>query len=253
MIPLHDVNPTRRRPLVTVLLILVNAVLFVYELTLGPELGPFLQQAAFVPARALGPGGPDVVGEGASVLLSMFLHGGWAHFLGNMLFLWVFGDNVEDRLGHVRFTVFYLVCGYAAAIAHVLAGPASTLPAIGASGAISGVLGAYLLLHPRAPVVTLIFLGFFITTTRIPAFVYLPFWFLLQLVSGVASLAAQTGTSGGEAGGVAWFAHIGGFVAGPLMLLLLGGLRRPRGGPPSAPPASLAEQRRAIDMRRYRR
>ena len=250
MIPLHDLNPSRRRPLVTVLLILANAVLFVYELTLGPELQPFLQQAALVPGRALGPGGPGVVGESASVLLSMFLHGGWAHFLGNMLFLWVFGDNVEDRLGHARFVAFYLACGYAAALAHMLASPGSMLPAIGASGAISGVLGAYLLLHPRAPVVTLIFLGFFFTTTRIPAFVYLPFWFLLQLVSGVASLAA-TSTSGGETGGVAWFAHIGGFVAGPLLLFLLGGFRkRPPGG---VPPPTLAERRRVADLGRYRR
>jgi len=218
---------------VTVTLIAINVVLFIYELSLGADLGPFLQQAAFVPARAFGPGGPGVVGEGASVLLSMFLHGGWAHILGNMLFLWVFGDNVEDRLGHLRFAFFYVACGYAAALAHAAASPGSALPAIGASGAISGVLGAYLVLHPKAPVVTLIFLGFFFTTTRIPAFVYLPLWFLLQLVSGVASLSART--PGAEVGGVAFFAHVGGFVAGPALLWLLGGLKRPPGPPPPEP------------------
>jgi len=236
MIPLRDENPVERPPVVTWALIVANAVLFVYELTLGPDLGPFLQNAAFVPARALGEGGPGVAGEGVSALLSMFLHGGWAHFLGNMLFLWVFGDNIEDRLGHLRYLVFYLGAGFAATFAHAFANPASILPAIGASGAIAGVLGAYLVLHPRAPIVTLVFLGFFITTTRIPAIVYLPIWFLIQFISGVASLGAQTAA---EAGGVAWFAHVGGFVAGPLLLLVLGGFaggRRPR--PRAAPPRS---------------
>lgn len=235
MIPLRDENPTERTPLVTWALILVNAVLFVYELTLGPGLEPFLQQAAFVPARALGEGGPGLASDGGSALLSMFLHGGWAHFLGNMLFLWVFGDNIEDRLGHIRYLVFYLGAGFAATYAHALANPASTLPAIGASGAIAGVLGAYLVLHPRAPIVTVIFLGFFFTTTRIPAIVYLPFWFVLQFVSGLASLGAETAS---EAGGVAWFAHIGGFVAGPLLLLLLGGFSRSRRRPSPAPSPS---------------
>ncbi|HEX2253968.1 MAG TPA: rhomboid family intramembrane serine protease [Thermoanaerobaculia bacterium] len=242
MIPLRDLNPSRRRPFVTVALIAVNLVAFLYELALGPELQGFLQEAAFVPARLFEESLPAgaVAPEGLSVLVSMFLHGGWMHFLGNMLFLWVFGDNVEDRLGHLRYVVFYLACGYAAALAHAAANPASGLPAIGASGAIAGVLGAYLLLHPRAPIVTLIFLGFFITTTRVPAIVYLPLWFGIQFVSGLASLGAQTGTSG--TGGVAWFAHIGGFVAGFVFLALLGGLRRPRRrpAPAGAPPPGVA-------------
>jgi membrane associated rhomboid family serine protease len=159
----------------------------------------------------------------------MFLHGGWAHFLGNMLFLWVFGDNVEDRLGHVRYLLFYLLAGYVATFAHAWAGPLSTVPAIGASGAISGVLGAYLFLHPKARIVTVFWFLFFIRLIEVPAWVYLPIWFLLQLFSGVSSLGAAEDAA---AGGVAWWAHIGGFVAGPVLLLLLGGWRR-RGPEPA--------------------
>jgi membrane associated rhomboid family serine protease len=224
MIPLRDLNKSRGLPLVTVLLIAANAALFVYELLLGPDLERFLFSAAFVPARVLaGEGGGGGIGFGVtSALLSMFLHGGWMHFLGNMLFLWIFGDNVEERLGHFRFLVFYLLCGYAATFAHAAASPTSTVPAIGASGAIAGVLGAYLFLFPRARIVTLFFLGFFIQTAEVPAIVYLPLWFLIQFFSGLASLGAPTS----QGGGVAWFAHIGGFVAGPILLLLLGGRRR---------------------------
>jgi rhomboid family protein len=148
-----------------------------------------------------------------------------------MLFLWIFGDNVEDRLGHIRYLIFYLASGYAATAAHFLAGPHSTLPAIGASGAISGVLGAYLFLHPRARIVTLFFFGFFIQTVEVPAIVYLPLWFLMQFVSGVASL----GVPDAQAGGTAWFAHIGGFIAGPILLFLLGGARRPAAPRPASP------------------
>lgn len=229
MIPIRDLHSQQRgrTPFVTILLIAANALLFFYELSLGPErLNAFVMSSAFVPAR-LAEGGltaADLAPGLQSGLLSMFLHGGWAHFLGNMLFLWIFGDNVEDRLGHPRFLLFYLAAGYAATLAHYWAGPGSTIPAIGASGAISGVLGAYLFLHPMARIRTLVFLGFFIQVLDIPALVYLPIWFLIQFFSGVVSLGAQTPV---EAGGVAWFAHIGGFVAGPLLLLLLGGWRRP--------------------------
>jgi membrane associated rhomboid family serine protease len=226
MIPLRDHNPSRRLPLVTGLLIAANALLFFYELTLGPELERFLFASAFIPARVFaGPEAGGGLGFGAvSALLSMFLHGGWMHFIGNMLFLWIFGDNVEDRLGHGRFLLFYLACGYAATLAHAASAPASAVPAIGASGAIAGVLGAYLVLYPRARIVTLFFLGFFIQTAEVPALVYLPLWFLIQFFSGLASLGAATA----QQGGVAWFAHIGGFVAGPLLLWLLGGWRRRR-------------------------
>ena len=221
MLPIRDENPSHRRPVVTVLLILTNAAVFVYELLLRPRLEGFLMSAAFVPSRMFAPGAADPQLDNA--LLSMFLHGGWTHIGGNMLFLWIFGDNVEDRLGHVRFLAFYLLCGYAATYAHAFASPQSALPAVGASGAIAGVLGAYLFLHPRAKVVTLIILGFYVDRVAIPAIFYLPIWFLLQVVSGFAAISQTTP----EAGGVAWFAHIGGFVAGPLFLLLLGGRRRP--------------------------
>lgn len=219
MIPIHDLNPRRSAPVVTVLLIAANALLFFYELSLGARLEGFLMSAAFVPAR-IGEGIPQAA---TSALLSMFLHGGWGHFLGNMLFLWVFGDNVEDRLGHFRYLLFYLLAGYAATFAHAWFSPLSTVPAIGASGAISGVLGAYLFLHPKARIVTVVWFLFFIRFIEIPALVYLPIWFAIQLFSGVSSLSAAQDTT---AGGVAFWAHIGGFVAGPLLLLLLGGGRR---------------------------
>jgi membrane associated rhomboid family serine protease len=227
MIPLHDLNPSRTRPVVTILLIVTNILLFLYELSLGPAIRPFLLQAAFVPSRYMAPA--SLPAGFTSALLSMFLHGGWAHLLGNMLFLWIFGDNIEDRLGHFRFLVFYLLSGFAATAAQALVAPSSTVPLIGASGAISGVLGAYLFLYPRARIVSLVFLGIFVQIMQVPAIVFLPIWFLLQFFSGLASLGAH----GAQAGGVAFFAHIGGFVAGPLLLLLFGG-RKP--SPPAAHP-----------------
>ncbi|HVT19616.1 MAG TPA: rhomboid family intramembrane serine protease [Thermoanaerobaculia bacterium] len=233
MIPLRDRNPRRRIsvPAVTLLLIAANVALFAYELSLGPRLETRLLAAAFVPARLHVGGGllPALaaVRQGlVSALVSMFLHGGILHLAGNMLFLWIFGDNVEDRLGHLRFLVFYLVAGLAATGAHAWANPHSQVPAIGASGAISGVLGAYLVLYPRARIVTMIFLGFFIRLVELPAVVFLPIWFLMQFMSGVASLHGAPGGPGTADGGVAWFAHIGGFLAGPLLLFLLD--RRPR-------------------------
>ena len=229
MIPLRDDTRRTGVPVVNVALIAANALLFFYELSLGPRLTSFVMASAFVPARITAGGiGPGDLGLGfESALLSMFLHGGWAHFLGNMLFLWIFGDNVEDRLGHVRYLIFYLLAGYAATLAHFLSDPASAVPAIGASGAISGVLGAYLFLHPQARIQTLVFFGFFARFILVPAWVFLPFWFVIQLFSGIASIGAPSG----EGGGVAFFAHIGGFVAGPLLLFLLGGGRRPRQQP----------------------
>ncbi len=224
MLPLRDENPSRTKPVITVALIAVNVAVFLYELSLGAGLERFMMASAFVPARMFG-GGPYPGGDLqlGGALLSMFLHGGFAHIGGNMLFLWIFGDNVEDRLGHVRFLVFYLACGFLATYAQAVAAPGLAVPTVGASGAIAGVLGAYLFLFPRARVLTLIFLGFFIDFIEVPALVYLPLWFLLQFVSGIASLGAR---SASQSGGVAFFAHIGGFIAGPLLLILLGGLRR---------------------------
>ncbi len=227
MLPLRDLNPSRRAPVVNIALIVANVLMFFYELSLGERLEGYLMSAAFTPGR-LFDGGVITAGEWgtglSSALLSMFLHGGWGHLLGNMLFLWIFGDNIEDRLGHGRYLVFYLLSGFVATFAHAFSSPQSMIPAIGASGAISGVLGAYLFLYPRARIVTVVWFLFFVRFLEIPALVYLPFWFVMQAFSGVASLGAQTAQ---DAGGVAWFAHIGGFVAGPLLLLVLGGFRRP--------------------------
>jgi membrane associated rhomboid family serine protease len=229
LIPIRDihVSPRRTRPVVNILLIALNVVAFLFELSLGPQLEGFLMSAAYIPAR-----GGGVAVEATSALVSMFLHGGWGHLLGNMLFLWIFGDNVEDRLGHFRYLLFYLLCGYAATFAHAFFNAGSTMPAIGASGAISGVLGAYLFLYPQARIVTLVWLFIFVRFVEIPALVFLPIWFLMQFFSGVSSLRAADPAA---AGGVAWFAHIGGFIAGPLLLLLLGGGRRPRSTPPPLP------------------
>lgn len=220
MIPLRDSNPTERFPLVTVLLIVVNGIVFLYELSLGEKgaqamLGAF----ALVPAR-LASGNlpvPGTVPVGVTVLTSMFLHGGFLHVIGNMLYLWIFGNNVEDAMGRLRFAVFYLLCGTAAAMGHAFLNLRSTVPMIGASGAVSGVLGAYLLLYPRARVLTLFILGFFVRLIEVPALVVLGFWFVLQFLNALIA--------SGAGGGVAWYAHLGGFAAG----MVLVGLFKRRG------------------------
>lgn len=229
MLPLRDRNPSHSTPIVNIALIVANLLMFFYEISLGERLEGYLMSAAFVPGRLFDGGAitPGEWGPGlSSAVLSMFLHGGIGHLLGNLLFLWIFGDNVEDRLGHGKYLLFYLLAGFAATFAHAFSSPQSMIPAIGASGAISGVLGAYLFLYPHARIVTVVWFFIFIRFLEIPALVYLPLWFLLQAFSGVAALGAQTAE---QAGGVAWFAHIGGFVAGPLLLLVLGGFRRPAG------------------------
>ncbi|HWR96883.1 MAG TPA: rhomboid family intramembrane serine protease [Candidatus Methanoperedens sp.] len=214
MIPLRDTIPTRTFPGVTIALIAANVLVFLYQLSLGPRSGGELV-AVFgaVPAQLTGaaPYAAPVLPPALTILTSMFLHGGFAHLLGNMVFLWIFGNNVEDATGHLRFPLFYLACGAAAALAHVATHPGSTVPMVGASGAISGVLGAYFLLYPHARIVTLVFLGFFAQTVQIPAFFFLGFWFLMQFFSGALSI--------GSGGGVAWFAHVGGFVAGLALLV----------------------------------
>ena len=232
MIPLRDDVPSRTFPVVNIGLILVNVACFVMELGLGPGLQRFLHQSAVVPALYAGRDGVLRPGEallttfdpdlGGRVLVSMFLHGGWLHIIGNMLYLWIFGDNVEDRMGHVRYLVFYLACGWAASYAHIWSSPTSRLPSIGASGAIAGVLGAYITLYPRAQVVTLLPLGLFTQLVEIPARFFLGLWFLQQFLYGALSLATPTA----QTGGVAWWAHIGGFAAGFLLVGLL--QKRPR-------------------------
>ncbi|HKO56574.1 MAG TPA: rhomboid family intramembrane serine protease [Thermoanaerobaculia bacterium] len=220
MIPLRDENPRRTAPVVNVILIIINVLMFLWEVSLGPNLERALFQVAFIPARFWqGYIGPEVI----RIFVSMFLHGGLLHLGGNMLYLWIFGDNIEDRLGHFKYLLFYLACGFAATFAHAFVNPSSGLPSIGASGAIAGVLGAYLILFPHARVLTIIPIVFFITVREVPAILVLGLWFVIQFFTGVGSLGAV----GAESGGVAYFAHIGGFVSGIVLILLLGGKRRP--------------------------
>ena len=226
MIPLRDNVPSRRPPVVNVLLIVINVLVFFYQLALGPQLETFMHEFAVVPyyyfhrfavptALGLRPGSPgDLI---VPLFTSMFLHGGWLHLIGNMLYLWIFGDNVEDRLGHFRYLAFYLLCGLAAAAAHVWFNPDSRLPSLGASGAIAGVLSAYLISYPRARVQVLIPLFILWPVIEVPAVLFLGFWFIQQFFNGVASI----GVSAYQTGGVAWWAHVGGFVSGAVLLFLM--------------------------------
>ena len=211
MFPISDDNPRHIQPIVTWSIIGACVLVFLWQLSLGDYRGQAaVMQFGMIPARLFGYGEVSpafaVIPGWATVLTSMFMHGGFMHLGLNMLFLWIFGDNVEDSMGHGRYLVFYLLCGVAAAVAQGAINPTSTIPMVGASGAISGVLGAYMLLHPHATVRTLIFIGLFVTIVHVPALVVLGVWFLMQIVSGMLP-------SSGE-GGVAFFAHIGGFVAG---------------------------------------
>ena len=233
MIPLKDDVPSRSVPVVTIGLIALNVLVFLYQFSLGVDArGPgagaaegFIMEFGLVPCRLTGSclGLEDFPSPVITIFTSMFLHGGITHIGGNMLYLWIFGDNVEDTLGHGRFLVFYLAAGAAAALIQTMLSPASRVPMVGASGAISGVLGAYLLLFPYATILTLLILGFFVRFIHVPAMIVLGFWFILQLLYGTISISAQS-LGRGESGGVAWFAHIGGFLVGMLLLFLL----RPR-------------------------
>jgi membrane associated rhomboid family serine protease len=214
MIPLKDNIPTRSAPLVTWCLIGINAYVFLKSVLLGPWAGQqVILYYGLIPCGLTG--SCEIVGRAFSseltLVTSMFVHAGFFHFAGNMLYLWIFGNNVEDSMGRVRFAIFYLGCGLAAALAQTLTSPASRIPMVGASGAVSGVLGAYLLLFPHARVLTLIPLGLFTQLAEIPAVIVLGFWILIQLVNGFL-------TFNFEGGGVAWFAHIGGFAVGMLLI-----------------------------------
>ncbi len=216
MIPLKDENPTRCFPWMTLLLIAVNLAVFAYEWTLSPEmLSDLILSYGFTPVDFLAdPWSPTAL---LTVVTSMFLHAGPVHVGGNLLYLWIFGNNIEDRLGPWRYLGFYLLCGTLALAAQTAMGPDVDIPTIGASGAVAGVLGAYILLYPRASVVTVIPLIIFFEVARLPAYLVIGFWFLLQLASGLASIGPEVA----QAGGVAWFAHIGGFVAGVALVLPL--------------------------------
>lgn len=200
MIPLRDVIPSRTRPLVTVALIAVNAAVFLQQQALPEdELKRFVYTWGLVPVQF----------SWVAVFTSMFLHADWMHVIGNLLFLWIFGDNVEDRLGHGRFLVFYLLCGAVAAMLQVAFNPASAIPMVGASGAIAGVLGAYLVMFPHSRILTLVPIFVFVQIIEVPALLFLGLWFLLQLMSGVGSLGQSA-----DMGGIAFWAHAGGFAAG---------------------------------------
>ena len=221
MIPLRDRNPSGVFPVVTVALILVNTFVFLYEASLGPAVNTFLAHYALVPADVTGSlhyGSVGFTGIARPFFTSMFLHGGWLHLISNMWFLWIFGDNVEDTLGPARYLLFYLLCGLAAAFTQYAVQTHSTLPMLGASGAIAGVLGAYAVLFPGARVVTLVPVFFFLQIMELPAVLMIGYWFVLQILSGsVAALSPMQG-------GVAWWAHVGGFLTGIVLVLLL----RPR-------------------------
>jgi membrane associated rhomboid family serine protease len=209
MFPLRDTQPSYSKPVITVLLIVVNILIFLFEFSLDPY-----TRNAFESAYALIPDHFTI----SAVFTSMFLHAGWLHVLGNMLFLWIFGDNIEDILGHGKFLLFYLLCGVAAALAQVLFNPFSRVPMVGASGAIAGVMGAYMVKFPRARIVTWIPIVWF-TTFDIPAWAMLIYWFVLQLFGGVESITASQHSQGG---GTAFLAHVGGFIAGMILIFLLG-------------------------------
>lgn len=222
MIPLHDDNPTRRFPYLTIAIIIACVLIYFWQVSLGPEgYQAVVYSLGVIPAVLLGrvdlPPELVLIPPAMSVITSMFMHGGFMHLAGNMLYLWIFGNNIEDVMGHGRFLVFYFLCGVAAVFGQILQNPDSQIPMIGASGAISGVLGAYLLLYPHARVLVLIPLGFFLHMARIPAGWVLGLWFVYQILSSALTSS--------EGAGVAWFAHIGGFIAGMALLPLF----KPRG------------------------
>ena len=223
MFPIRDDVPSRTFPAVTVGLIVINVLIFFFELALGSRgLRAFVASYGMVPGyvTAFARGGDVSAGQAFFPFFSsMFLHGGWIHLIGNMWYLWIFGDNVEDRLGHFRFLIFYIVCGIVANVGHYAFNATSGVPAIGASGAVAGVLGAYLISYPRARILTVVPLFLFIHFIELPALIVLGFWFILQFLNGAASVVMSTAT-----GGVAWWAHIGGFIGGILIFMLF----RPR-------------------------
>jgi membrane associated rhomboid family serine protease len=209
MFPIRDTQPSNSRPIVTILIILANVMVFIHEISLDPySRNYFVAHYALVPAHF----------HARALLTSMFLHGGWMHIIGNMWFLWIFGDNVEDILGHAKYLIFYVLCGLAAGMTQVFFSIGSRLPMVGASGAIAGVMGAYLIKFPHSRIVTLVFIFIFFTTIEVPAVLMLLYWFFIQLVSGVET----AGYSHLYQGGTAFFAHVGGFIAGMILVGLMG-------------------------------
>src|SRR5262245_56578527 len=216
MFPFRDNIPSRTFPIITILIIVINVFVFLYELSLGRGLERFIMQYGVVPGAVTGwPASNRSLSDVAlPFITSMFLHGGWLHLIGNMWYLWIFGDNIEDRLGHFSYLIFYLLCGLGAGIVHTILNFDVRVPAIGASGAIAGVLGAYLVSYPGARILTLIPIFIFMQIIEIPAVIVLGFWFIMQFLAGTASLASATANTGG----VAWWAHVGGFVIGMILV-----------------------------------
>jgi membrane associated rhomboid family serine protease len=213
MFPLRDTQSSYSRPVITVLLIVINVLVFLFEMSLEPySRNHFIHVFGLIPDQF----------QPLGTITSMFLHGGWMHLIGNMWFLWVFGDNIEDILGHSKYLLFYLLCGVVAAATQVIFNPLSRVPMVGASGAIAGVMGAYMIKFPRARILTLVFIFIFATTVEVPALLMLLYWFGMQLFSGVGSV----GYSHVSEGGTAWFAHIGGFVAGVVLVSVMGTKQR---------------------------
>lgn len=211
MIPLRDTQPSYTKPYVTTAVIVLNVFAFFYELSMDPYTrNHFVSVFGIVPDRF----------EVTDIFTSMFLHGGWMHLIGNMWFLWIYGDNVEDILGHWKFAIFYILCGVGAALVHLLTNPYSRIPTIGASGAIAGVMGAYMVKFPHSRILTLVPIFVFLTTMEVPAVLILAYWFVIQFFSGVGSIASSQASHGG----IAFFAHVGGFLAGIALIYLM----RPR-------------------------
>ncbi|MBI4965730.1 MAG: rhomboid family intramembrane serine protease [Desulfomonile tiedjei] len=219
MIPLRDSNPSATVPIVTIVLIVINSIVWLYEVSLGARADQFIVEYGLIPVRFLNfyrySGG---LTDNAIVPLfsSIFMHAGWLHVIGNMWFLWIFGDNVEDRLGHITYLIFYILCGLGSSLIHVFFNTGSQIPTIGASGAISGVLGAYLVSFPHARIHTLLIIFIIIRFVELPAFIFLIIWFAFQFISGTAQIGAR-----GDVGGVAYWAHMGGFVVGILLLWIM--------------------------------
>ncbi len=230
-LPLKDLNPTSRKPVITIAIIGINVLVYLYQLSLGADNSALIAALGATPAEIVnmrdivGPVSRYIVHQPGpspiylTLLTSMFMHGSLLHVGSNMLYLWIFGNNVEDILGPWKFILFYFVCGFAAHGMHIASDPSSLIPTVGASGAVAGLLAGYLLLFPNARIITLMFLFIFIRLTVVPAFVIIGFWFVIQVINGMGSLGGE------QTGGVAWFAHIGGFLAGVALILAMAGSR----------------------------
>lgn len=233
MIPLRQTEPTRTTPVVTRALVVANTIVFIVQLFLGARTEALINTFGFIPARLMHPGAYGYTSFEVSVTLlsSLFLHGGLVHLFGNMIYLWIFGGSVEDALGHFRYLVFYLLCGAVGSLTHTILFPTSMVPSVGASGSIAGVLGAFLVLRPKARIVTLFPLVVYWAIAEIPALIFLPVWFLMQFFNGALALAAAMRTQ--EVVGIAWWAHVGGFLFGAMVgaggrLMERGSRGRPR-------------------------